>query len=159
MGLTLPTGIEHRVDDDFAYTFLKLCAKAELCFRPDDAQLGYWFANHTNTYMRNGDEPHRRGTSVLAPLHIFDVLDIAYTHPVVGFLSLHVQESEVCEPYRRCPAHFMLDFMCTHALYPRWRLLGSSLLRIAALMTTDKPCLSRRAFRRLHHCCRGKGAV
>jgi hypothetical protein len=137
MGLTLPTGIEKRVEDDFAYTFLRLCAEAELCFRPDEAQLGYWFAHKTNTYMRDGDEPHRRGTSVLAPLHIFDVLDIAYTHPVGGFLSQHVQESDICEPYRRCPAHFILDFLCARAVYPRWRLLGASRSRVAPIVSID----------------------
>ena len=137
MGLTLPTGIEKRVEDDFAYTFLRLCAEAELCFRPDEAQLGYWFAHKTNTYLRNGDEPHRRGKSVLAPLHIFDVLDIAYTHPVGGFLSQHIQESDICEPYRRCPAHFIIDFLCARAVYPRWRLLGASRSRLAPIVSID----------------------
>lgn len=130
MGLTLPTGIEKRVDDDFTYNFMKLSAHAELCFRPDEIQLGYWFANKTSTYLRNDGEPQRRGTAVLAPLHIFDVLDIAYTHPVVGYLTWYEQQQVICDPraYRQLPIDFIWGFLCTYEVYPRWRLIGASRL-------------------------------
>ena len=100
VGQTLPTALAQRVPDAFAFDFLSACAGAELCFRPDEVQFGYWACDKLSSYLRNGDEPHRGGPSVLAPLHIFDVMDVAYTHPEGGFLSKHVQENPDCQPYR-----------------------------------------------------------
>ena len=127
----MPTALAERVPDAFAYDFLRACAAAELCFRPDEVQFGYWACDKLNSYLRNGDEPHRGGPSVLAPLHIFDVMDVAYTHPEGGFLSKHVQESLLCQPYRDDHTLFILDFLVVHRLYPRWRLIGAYRVLVA----------------------------
>ena len=119
--LTLPYEVVWRCDDTFSYAFLCTAARTELCFEPNDCQLGYWVADKLTSYFTHGlDDPCTGQFKV----HIFEVMISAY-RDVDLLASNPTAQIEYTNFRDTKPEEYVAEWFYKTQTYAPWRLVGA----------------------------------